>query len=171
MTLWIDADGSTYLKNNSKTETFKIDGYSIASEHNDLLWQDYDGVKGWRAFEDIPTQFPDDISKVSAQFGAAALSMGSANPNAGNLSELTLNANGLEFNPGESWFIGKPFTVLPCGPDGILAGYAFAFKTTDSTQQQNGSASFCVPEPSGWLLAGLGGLGLAAFARRARAKA
>lgn len=169
MVIWYDADGSAYIQNNSKTDTFKLDGYTIASELNDLIPGDYVAEKGWKAFEDIPTQFPAELGTVIAQLGSAALQMGSANPNSGNLTEVTLNPAGLEFSPGEKWFLGKPFTTKPTDASGApLPGYSFLFKTVDSTQQATG-AIVSVPEPSTLVLAGFGLLGLVGLARRRRA--
>jgi len=166
MGLWIDPDGSTYIKNLSATKTFVIDGYTISAESNDLIPMDYDGTKGWKAFEDILTQFPEEMSLLQQQFGGAAVSMGSASPAGGNLTELTLNPSGLSFSPGEQWFIGKPFTINPFGPGGLpLTNYRFQYKTVDSLSQVVG---VIVPEPSTLVLATLAGLGLVAMRWRRR---
>jgi len=161
--IWYDrSDGSAYLKNNNPNDTIALDGYTIASEHKDLIPGDYVGTKGWKAIEDIPSQFPSEIAALNTQFGLAAFSMGSANPSSGNLTELTLNPTGLEFSPGEMWFIGKPFTVFPIDDAGhTLPGYAFIWKSIFTNQQQVAAIiGDPVPEPSSLLLATLAGFGL-----------
>jgi len=67
LVIWYEADGSAYLWNNSKSNTYKIDGYTIGSDHNDLIVADYDGTQGWRALEDIESQFPSDVEAMTAQ--------------------------------------------------------------------------------------------------------
>jgi len=172
MVVWYDrTDGSTYLRNMSATDAYFIDGYTIASEYDDLLSGDWDGTKGWKAFEDILTQFPAEVAYLAMQYGGAVLSMGSANPGPGNLTELTLVPSGVHFSPGESWFIGKPFTANPLDVHGYgLPGYSAAFKLAGQIQQSTYPAlrGSPVPEPSTWLLATLAGLGLAAMRSRSK---
>jgi len=164
MGLWIDPDGSTYIKNLSATKTFKVDGYTLLSEALDLITYDYDGTKGWRAFEDILGQFPDEFRPMLDQLGPAAATMGAISPAQGHLHESTLNPAGLEFSPGERWFLGKPFTTNPFGTGGLpLSNYQFRYKTIDSLSQV---AGVIVPEPSTWLLATLAGVCLLGFRRR-----
>lgn len=164
MVVWYDVDGSTYLKNVGDAP-ISIDGYTISSEANDLIFADYAGGKGWRALEDILTQFPAEIGNLTAALGPGALTFGSANPNGGNLTELTLSPLGAAFDPEEQWYIGKPFTGAPVGVD-----YAFFYKDVQGSIQIAGDiAGPGVPEPSTFVLAGLGLVGLVGLARRRRA--
>jgi len=166
--VWYDrTDGSAYLKNLSPSDTLEIHGYSIVSDSEDLLPGDYDGVKGWKAFEDIETQFPSEIDAVTAQLGSVALEFGSANNNAGNVSELTIHLVGLEFSPGETWFIGKPFGSVPIDDAGVSKpGYAFWWMGDLDVGGVSRIVGDPVPEPSTLLLATLAGLGLVAMRSR-----
>jgi len=167
MVLWYDrTDGSTYLKNASPENLWNFWSYSIVSDFGDLLPGDFDGSSGWKALEDIPSQFPDEVALANAQLGEAALKMGTVNPNSKNLTEVTLSAAGLEFSPGEMWFIGKPFTRIPIDDTGEMKpGYGFFFGGGD-WQPRSTIVGAPVPEPSTLLLATLAGAGLLTYRLR-----
>jgi len=163
LVIWYDrTDGSAYLKNNNPTYTIGIDGYTIASDFDDLVPDDYDGTKGWRAFEDLESQFPAEVGPVTELLGDVALTMQSANPGVGNLTELTLRYPGLQFDPGEMWFIGKPFAGVPIDDAGNnKEGYRFLFKPDDlANYPLPAIIGAPVPEPATWLLAAVAALGL-----------
>ena len=77
---------------------------------------------------------------------------------------------GLDFNPGEMWFLGKPFSTIPIDDAGLgKSGYALIFKTVDNADYPvSGIIGAPVPEPATWLLATSASLGLIALRRRAR---
>jgi len=168
MVIWYDrTDGSAYLKNNADW-SIRMDGYAIGSDFDDLLTGDFDGSKGWKALEDYRTIHVSELDDLEAALGPGASTFGSANPSPDNLLELTLSPLGAEFSPGESWFIGKPFTTVPIDDAGnSKPGYSFLWKGTDlDVGGVSRIVGAPVPEPSTLVLATLAGLGLVAVRSR-----
>ena len=150
--LWIDVDGTAYLRNNT-AGPLSFDGYQIASESKAL------DPAGWDSISD---RIPARINDLIGALGAGALTFGEANPGEGNLAEVNLGGAGT-LAAGAKFSLGHPFKtgVDPTGQD-------FFFKLTSGTAGIPGDITV-VHEPSTFVLAGLGLVGVAGLARRRRA--
>jgi hypothetical protein len=151
MTLWIDVDGTAYLRNN-RPIPLTLDGYQITSEAAAL-----DPV-GWNSISDQAAANPLD---VIALLGAGALTFGEANPNSGNLSELNLGG-AATLEAGATFAIGKPFLDHRTPDDTAM----FIFKSPMYGSALGIGDIIYAPEPSASLLAALAGVGLLAVRRR-----
>ncbi|MFO0899696.1 MAG: hypothetical protein U0836_19890 [Pirellulales bacterium] len=98
LTLLIDPDGTTYIKNTT-AGAISFDGYQIASETNAL------DPAHWNSISDQAAANPLDVIGL---LGAGALTFGEANPGAGNLAELNLGG-AATLQGGATFAIGKPF--------------------------------------------------------------
>jgi hypothetical protein len=157
LTLLIDPDGTTYIKNTT-AGAISFDGYQIASETNGL-----DPVN-WNSISDQVAANPLD---VIALLGAGALTFGEANPNAGNVAEVNLGG-AATLQGGAKFAIGKPFG---------FGGFEVEFWAKRPTSPNTLPGEIVVvpplegPEPSTFVLAALAGACLVAFrVRSARAR-
>lgn len=152
--IWVDADGSAYL-NNTTDKAISFDGYQIASESNRL------DPAGWNSIADHVAG--GDIAGVIGALGAGGLTFGEANPSAGNLAELNLGGAGT-LQPGAKFAIGKPF--LDKANNDATADFFYKLNTSPSSVAGD---IVNVPEPSTFVLGGLGLVGLVGLIRRRRA--
>lgn len=146
--LQIRPDGNTWLVNED-TAAVPFDGYTIsdASERLD--------EPAWRSIE--RAVLAGNVGDVIAAFGAGALAFGSANPNAGNLTELTLGAGG-SLGPDGEWNFGP---IIAAG--NVDDDLSFTYSTGGGVETGNIEV---IPEPSSLILCGLGLIGLLWVRRR-----
>jgi hypothetical protein len=149
----VDPDGTAYIENTTDA-AISFDGYQIASEGNRL------DPAAWKSLADSVVA---DTSATLAFFGAGVLQFGEANPSAANLAEL--NISGAATIAGMSkWAIGKPFLDFPESD----ATSDFFYKVLGVVESVPGDI-VGVPEPSSFVLGGLGLVGLIGLIRRRRA--
>ncbi len=151
LSLWVEADGSSFLWNPTDLP-ITFDGYQLASETGSL-----DPV-GWKSIADYVAG--GQITDVLANLGAGALTFGEANPGTGNLAEVNLGGAGT-IGPHAKFSLGKPFATLPPSAD-------WYYKLSSGPGGPPGEIVYApdTPEPSTFPLAALAGLGLIAFRRR-----
>ncbi|MFO0896417.1 MAG: PEP-CTERM sorting domain-containing protein [Pirellulales bacterium] len=152
--IWVDVDGSAFLENTTDA-AISFDGYQIASETNRL------DPAGWKSISDYVAGGA--ITDVIAALGPGGLTFGEANPGAGNLAEL--NLGGVGTLQGHAKFaIGKPF--LDKAQNDATADF---FYKVGGQQNSTPGDITNVPEPSTFVLGGLGLVGLVGLIRRRRA--
>jgi hypothetical protein len=155
LVLGYDPDLTAYLHNNTSSP-FSFDGYQITSETKQL-----DPV-GWKSIQD-QVSIPESIAWLIDNGGVGIITFGEANPSPSVLAELNI-ASAATLQPDTKLYLGKPF-----GSGGYWVDFAYhAAGGGPSTSEPQRLYINPVPEPSTWLLAGLGGLGLMALRRRSR---
>jgi hypothetical protein len=155
--LWVDVDLTAYLVNMTAAN-ISFDGYQIVSENNDL------DVDGWYSISDRVEQ--GRTQELMAELGAGALGFGEMSPTSAQISEANISGVGV-LKAGAKFSIGKPFSSCP-----DTGGFAFFFKVGGIAHHDGNSsgAGVACPEPSTWLLAVLGVIGMATLRRRSRAR-
>jgi hypothetical protein len=153
----VDPDGTTYLHNTTGGPV-SFDGYQIVSHSKNQL-----DVAGWDSISD---RVPARLAELFAQLGTGAVTFGEAAPTEAQLAELNLPGVGT-LEGGAKFNLGKPFKTYQ-NDQQLKAEYDFFFSLGPSAPNNEGEISL-IPEPSTFVLGGLGLVGLLGLIRRRRA--
>ncbi len=154
--IWIDRDGLTTIVNQT-TEAFRFDGYQFISPLGRL------DPEGWISFEESLGLDPLGTIATIGFHGFAE-----ANPTVFALGELSASI-GATLQPGASWEIGRPFGNPPFFHDAIWE-YTNPDGVGDEGPIIRRCVSFCIPEPSSFVLAAVGLVAMFIMARRQRSR-
>ena len=135
---------------NTGTQTAGIAAYEVYCFENCL------NVQGWHSIFD---QYREDSARVTAALGTGAAEFFEIVAMESTIFEGSLGRS-IYLDPGEEFSLGNPFTIHPCEPG------RYEFRFLDTNNQVREQKLRCIPEPSGLIFMGLGGLLLGLNRRR-----